>query len=175
MTDASAPVPPPGGARRAPDEDTGDIVVDFEDTAETASVVVPPPDGPDGPDGPDDGPSLGRIEIAPRVVGKIASRAALEVEAAGGVGGGGIGRVLAGRTGPGFDVPPKSTAEVDGGLAFVSLQISVRYPEPVLAVAAEVRERVRARLRELCGLDAVEVDIEVPTFVTHERPAPRVV
>lgn len=173
MTDASAPVPPSGGALRAPDEDTGDIVAGFDDTAETASVVAPVPR--DRPDGPDEGPSLGRIEIAPRVVGKIASRAALEVDAAGGVGGGGIGRVLAGRSGPGFDVPPKSTAEVDGELAFVSLQISVRYPEPVLAVAAEVRERVRARLSELCGLDAVEVDIEVPTFVTHERPAPRVV
>lgn len=124
---------------------------------------------------------FGRISVSSSVVAKLASRAALEVPDAGAAAPRVLGHTL---HGPGLDRLgvretsleglPKTTADVDGRLAFVGLTISVRYPAPVRRVAAEVRDRVRARLAELTGLDAVEVDVRVPALVTDLPAPPRV-
>jgi hypothetical protein len=77
----------------------------------------------------------GRIDIASRVIEKIAARAALEVDDAGGAGVRVLGRNVpgAGRLGipgAGLDELPAVTALVDGRLAFVDLELSFDGPLP---------------------------------------------
>ena len=124
---------------------------------------------------------LGRIDISPSVVAKLASRAAAEVDDVGAAAPRLLGRDVSGagldRLGVRTDeigALPGATAQVDGRLAFVALTMSVRYPVPVRQVAASVREHVASRVGELTGLEVLEVDITVPALVTqHPRP-PRV-
>ncbi len=118
----------------------------------------------------------GRIDIAPRVVEKIAARAALEVDDAGGAGARMLGRAVpgAGRLGirgAGLDQMPSVDADVDGSLAFVDIEISVRWPASAVRVANAVRERIAARLDELVGLETREVNIEIAELVGRPAPA----
>lgn len=122
---------------------------------------------------------LGRITVADGVVAKLASRAALEVDGVGAsaprvlgreLSGAGLGRL--GVRSSTLGALPASGAQVDGGLAFVDLTISVRYPAPVRQVAARVRERVRSRVEELTGLQVLEVDVKVPALV-RDLPRPQ--
>jgi uncharacterized alkaline shock family protein YloU len=117
----------------------------------------------------------GRIEVSSRVVEKIAARAALEVDDAGGSGARVLGRSLPGAgivglRAAGLDQLPAASAEVDGQLAFVDLELSVRWPAPALKVAESVRRRVIDRLETLVGLQVREVNIEITKLVG--RPAP---
>jgi uncharacterized alkaline shock family protein YloU len=120
----------------------------------------------------------GRIEVAARVVEKIAARAALEVDDAGGAGARMLGRSVpgAGRLGirgAGLDELPTVTAEVDGRLAFIDLELAVRWPAPVLKVTDAVRHQVIDRVEELVGLQVREVNIEIAKLVGR-RAASRV-
>jgi uncharacterized alkaline shock family protein YloU len=117
----------------------------------------------------------GRIEVSPRVVEKIAARAALEVDDAGGAGARVLGRSLPGAAivglrGAGLDQLPAASAEVDGRLAFIDLELSVRWPASALKVADSVRRQVIDRLESLVGLQVREVNIEITKLVG--RPAP---
>ena len=122
---------------------------------------------------------LGTIRVGDRVVTKIAARAAAEDPDAGAA----VARVM-GRSVPGaghlglrgtdLDALPKTTVEVDGSKAFVTLEISVRWPAPVPEVTARVRSHVRARVSELTGLDVDEVHIVVADLATDITPPPRV-
>lgn len=114
----------------------------------------------------------GGLSIADRVVEKIAARAVTEVEHAGGVPRRVLGQALGPVTGQGR---ARASAEVDGGIVTLSMSISVEYPASVRRVAAHVRARVTDRVRELCGLEVVEVDIDVPSFLTRRPRPPRVV
>ncbi len=121
---------------------------------------------------------LGRISVADGVVTKVAARAAAENPDAGAA----VARVL-GRAMPGM-VPgvrgtdlgalPKTTVQVDGATAFVTLEIAVRWPAPVAEVTGQVRSHVRDRIRQLAGLEAVEVHIIVADLATDVTPPPRV-
>lgn len=122
---------------------------------------------------------LGRISIADTVVTKIAARAAAENPDAGAA----VARVL-GRTVPGaghlgvrgtdLSALPKTSVEVDGAKAFVTLEIAVRWPASVPEVTGQVRRHVRDRVRELAGLDVDEVHIVVADLATDVIPPPRV-
>jgi uncharacterized alkaline shock family protein YloU len=122
---------------------------------------------------------LGRISIADGVVTKIAAQAAAENPDAGAA----VARVL-GRAMPGagrlgvrdtdLSALPKTTVEVDGSKAFVTLELAVRWPASVQAVTAQVRDHVRDRIRELAGLEADEVHIVVSDLATDITPPPRV-
>ena len=79
-----------------------------------------------------------------------------------------------GLRGTDLDALPKTTVEVDGSKAFVSLEISVRWPASVLEVTEQVRQHVRDRIRELTGLDVDEVHIVVADLATAITPLPRV-
>lgn len=114
---------------------------------------------------------LGRIDVHPRVVAALARQAASEVPETGGVSSALLGRIGVGSADP--DGTGRSSAEIDGHLAFVSLTLSVRYPEPVRRVAAAVREHVRERVGAMTGLTVVEVDIRVPAL-TSASPRRRV-
>ncbi len=111
----------------------------------------------------------GETTISPLVVEKIAARAASEVEGVGGVLRTGFSRLLPWTPSAG---PASADADIHHGTVSLDLTVNVLYPRPVGAVTAQVRDRVVARLAELCGLRATPVNIVVPELV---RPtgAPR--
>ena len=122
---------------------------------------------------------LGAITVADVVVTKIAARAAAENPDAGAA----VARIF-GRAVPGADnlgmrgtdlsALPKTSVEVDGSKAYVSLEIAVRWPASVAEVTGQVRQHVRDRIRELAGLDVDEVHIVVADLATDITPPPRV-
>ena len=113
------------------------------------------------------------------MVTKIAAQAAAENPDAGAA----VARVL-GRAVPGagnlgvrgtdLSALPKTSVEVDGSKAYVSLEIAVRWPASVAEVTGHVRQHVRDRIRELAGLDVDEVHIVVADLATDITPPPRV-
>jgi uncharacterized alkaline shock family protein YloU len=122
---------------------------------------------------------LGTISIADGAVTKIAARAAAENPDAGAAAARMLGRVVpgAGHLGVrGTDLQglPKTSVDVDGSKAFVTLELSVRWPASVPDVTAQVRRHVRDRVRELAGLDVAEVHIVVADLATDIAPPPRV-
>lgn len=122
---------------------------------------------------------LGTISIADGAVTKIAAWAAAENPDAGAA----VARVL-GRAVPGagslglrgtdLSALPKTSVEVDGPKAYVTLEIAVRWPVSVSEVAGLVRGHVQDRLRELAGLEVAEVHIVVADLATDIAPPPRV-
>ena len=122
---------------------------------------------------------LGTITIADQVVTKIAARAAVEHPDAGAAAARVLGRAIPvaghlGLRGTDLDALPKTSVEVDGSKAFVTMEISVRWPRPVLEVTEQVRRRVQDRITELTGLQVDEVHIVVSDLVTDITPPPRV-
>ena len=121
---------------------------------------------------------LGTITIANGVVSKIAARAAAENPDAGAAAVRVLGRAVpAGHLGlRGTDLAglPKASVDVDGSKAFLTLEISVRWPASVPAVTDQVRSYLRSRVTELTGLTVEEVHIVVADLVTDITPPPRV-
>lgn len=122
---------------------------------------------------------LGTIRIGDGVVTKIAACAAAENPDAGAAAARVLGRTLPGAghlglRGTDLDALPKTTVQVDGSKAFVTLEISVRWPAPIPDVTARVRRHVRGRVAELTGLEVDEVHIVVADLATHITPPPRV-
>lgn len=114
----------------------------------------------------------GHTIITPRVVEKIAGRAASEVDGVGGVQSSGLGRFTDLFSG-GDKRETQAHAEVDQASTAVDLVVSVRYPEPVGAVANRVRQHVIERLQELTGLRVGEVNVTIPELVVPSAPPPR--
>ena len=123
---------------------------------------------------------LGTISIGDGVVSKIAAQAAAENPDAGAAAARMLGRAVPGASQlPGvrsidLDAKPKTSVDVDGSKAYVTLELSVRWPAPVRQVTEQVRGHVRDRLRELAGLDVDEVHIIVKDLATDIVPPPRV-
>ena len=121
---------------------------------------------------------LGRISIADGVVTKIAARAAAENPDAGAATVRVLGRAVPGAV-PGvrstdLAALPKTSVQVDGAKAYVTLELAVRWPAPVAEVTGQVRRHVRDRVRELAGLEVDEVHIVVADLATDITPPPRV-
>lgn len=117
----------------------------------------------------------GAITIHDRVVEKLAARAATEVPDAGAAAPRVLGRSLAAASALGMrssDLAalPKTSARIDGAVAVVDLELSVRWPCSIRQVTEAVRERVKQRLQELTALDVAEVNIHVADLV---RELPR--
>ena len=121
---------------------------------------------------------LGTISIVDGVVTKIAARAAAENPDAGAATARVLGRAVPGAVpgvrGTDLDALPKTTVQVDGAKAYVTLEIAVRWPAPVAEVTGQVRRHVRDRVRELAGLEVDEVHIVVADLATDITPPPRV-
>jgi uncharacterized alkaline shock family protein YloU len=122
---------------------------------------------------------LGTVSIADGVVSKIAARAAAENPDAGAAAARMLGRAVPGAghlgvRGTDLQALPKTSVEVDGSKAFVTLEISVRWPASVPEITGQVRRHVRDRVRELTGLDVDEVHITVADLATDITPPPRV-
>ncbi|MEW1952772.1 Asp23/Gls24 family envelope stress response protein [Terrabacter sp. NPDC080008] len=133
----------------------------------TELVAAPPPQpataaaGRSGTSLPDPA-QRGRLDIAERVVERVAGIAACEV-----AGVRSVGSTLEGVVGRQY---PKVRAEVAGGHARLSLDIAVSWPVPLARTAAEVREHVGDRLAALLGLkvDAVDVTVATVSVATTE-------
>lgn len=108
----------------------------------------------------------GETTIAPNVVEKIATKAACEVDGVGGVVETGLGRLFPWVSG---DTGTQASADVDVDTVALDLTFSVRYPDPVAAVARNVRQHVIDRLRALTGLSVTEVNITVAELVVDRR------
>lgn len=105
----------------------------------------------------------GALEIADRVVQRIAAHTARGV--AGVVSSGsGLDQVLGHRY-------PKADATVAGDRARVDVEIAVAWPHPLGEVSAQVRDTVARRVQELVGLRVDAVDVRAATVV-HEKSAP---
>jgi len=122
---------------------------------------------------------LGSIIIRDGVVAKIAACAAVEIPDAGAAATRVMGRRVpgGGRLGlraTDLEALPKTTAEIDGRLAFLLVRLSVRWPASVPNTTAQVRQHVRERVEELTGLTVSEVRITVADLVTSVAPPPRV-
>jgi uncharacterized alkaline shock family protein YloU len=122
---------------------------------------------------------LGWITVADNVVTKIAAQAAAENPDAGAA----VARVLGyavpgaghlGMRGTDLDALPKTTVQVDGSKAYVSLEIAVRWTASVAEVTGQVRRHVRERVRELAGLEVDEVHIVVAGLATDIAAPARV-
>ena len=98
----------------------------------------------------------GRLDVADRVVERVASIAACEVSGVRSVGSG-----LEGVVGRQY---PKVGAQVAGGHARVQLDIAVDWPVPLASTAAQVRDHVRDRLTTLVGLAVDAVDVTIATI-----------
>lgn len=114
----------------------------------------------------------GHTIIMPNVVEKIAGRAAAEVDGVGGVQSSGLGRFADLFSGS-DKRETQAHAEVDRASTAVDLVVSVRYPEPVGAVANRVRQHVVKRLHELTGLQVGEVNVTIPELVVPSAPPAR--
>lgn len=108
----------------------------------------------------------GALDIADRVVAKIAGRAASEVPGVQVPNAGGLRDLV----GSGM---PKVQAEVDGVTAAVTIVVAIDYPLPVFDTAAEIRRLVTSRLSELAGLQLVEVRVEVDELTVSARSTGR--
>lgn len=117
------------------------------------------------PDAPVPGPldDRGRLVVADRVVEKIASQAATEIDRATGA----PRRVLGVALGS-ADERPQVSARVDWPVATVSVVMSVAWPAPVLEVTEQVRRHVEEQLATLAGVRTAGVDIRVTAL-----PGPR--
>lgn len=107
----------------------------------------------------------GDLEIAGRVVQKVATIAAGEVRG-----------VVS--TGSGFDQLlghryPNADATVAGARARIRVDIAVAWPYPLAPVCTQVRDHVSARVSELVGLTVDAVDVTVSTVVHAPQPEPR--
>jgi uncharacterized alkaline shock family protein YloU len=125
---------------------------------------------------------LGRIEVEARAVEKIASLAAIEIPNVAGASGRLLSRAMSsamssavttavtdavssatgiGRLRLSGTRLPKVSADVDGCLAFLEVELAVRWPAPVGQVTEAVRQHLFVQVREQLGLEVSEVNIQV--------------
>lgn len=123
---------------------------------------------------------LGTIRIADGVVTKLAAQAAAENPDAGAAAARMLGRAvpaanqLPGVRGTDLQGLPKTSVIVDGAKAYVTLELSIRWPASIPDVTGQVRRHVRDRVRELAGLEVDEVHITVADLAFDATPPPRV-
>ena len=119
---------------------------------------------------------LGRIEVSSKAVEKIAALAAVELPDAGGAVLRLLGRPVPGSghlgiRGSGLDRLPKVSAEIDGQIGFLDIELSVRWPAPIAQVTEAVRQHLSHRVGDLVGLDVREVNIHVVDLITETQSA----
>lgn len=106
---------------------------------------------------PSDAGLRGRLVVADRVVERVATIAAAEVE---GVvrSGSGLDRALGHQY-------PRAAATIAGDRAKVQVEIAIAWPYPLAEVSADVRRTVRSRLEGLVGLTVDAVDVTTAEIV----------
>lgn len=131
-----------------------------KDLAPPAPAWTPPPEGRHRADAAAD---RGNLDIADQVVEKIAAVALAEVDEIGGAARRVLGVPL------GSDDPdrrPRVNAAVTGSVVTLDVWCTVAYPAPVGRATDAARTHLIARIGELTGLDARQVDIAVTALTT---------
>lgn len=119
-------------------------------------------------DGDDEPSGRGRTSIENKVVEKTAAQSALEIDHVHGVSHRMTRVFAAGQV-------VHTQASIDGHLARLRVTIEVDYPTPVKQVTRQVRQHVRERVNQLCGLTVVDMDIRVVALRSRAGPVRRVV
>ncbi len=136
-----------------------------------AAVVGPATGEGDGTPGSGDPGERGDLTLADRVVERVAGYAATLVPGASAA----PRRVLGINVG---DARPDSEASVqarvDGRTATVEATIAVTWPHSVREVAGLLRERIRADVRYVTGVQVAHIDLEVVSLPTRTATARRV-
>jgi len=136
--------------------------------ADISPADIPPADIPPGDIPPAD---RGTLDIAERVVERIAARVAGEVDGVGAVPTSGMRRLLRRQ-----DDEPTAAVALGSDSVEIELAVSVDYPRNIRIVTDAVRGRVTDEVVRLTGMTVEAVNISVPRLVTEAaRPArPRV-
>ncbi|ROR92322.1 Asp23/Gls24 family envelope stress response protein [Nocardioides aurantiacus] len=108
----------------------------------------------------------GRTVIADRVVERIASAAAGEVESTVDSRGG-FGRLVRGRL-------PSAEAVVAGRTSRISVEVGAVWPASLSQLTARVRDHVGERVHTLTGVEVTAVDVTVADVVHSTAPSRRV-
>ncbi|MET4145852.1 Asp23/Gls24 family envelope stress response protein [Arthrobacter sp. UYCo732] len=108
--------------------------------------------------------SRGQTVLADKVIEKIASQVASDESVAGGSSGGflGIG------THADLSARPKASVELSGNIATLSVEVGMLYPVPLRQATEALRERIRAKVTELTGVEVRQIDIRV-SWLTTDR------
>ena len=111
----------------------------------------------------------GTLQVADRVIEKIAAHAATEVTHVTGSPRRGLGLAVGSDAGT-----PHVSASVHGDVATVHIDLAVTWPAPVTEVTRAVRRAVVERLTTLAGITTAQVDIEVSALPGARRDQGRV-
>ena len=115
------------------------------------------------PDPAEDGINArGQTVLEEKVIEKIAGQVARDESVAGGSSGGflGIG------THADLHARPKVSVELAGNIATLNVEVGMPYPIPLRQATEELRQRIRARVMELTGVEVRHVDIRVSWLTT---------
>ncbi len=107
----------------------------------------------------------GSLTIADKVVEKVASIAAREIEH--------VTDTRAGWTQM-YRSLPKASAKVAGGRARIGVEVAASWPSSLPAVTAQVRDHVNNQVTQLTGVTVVAVDVTIVDVVHLGTNARRV-
>lgn len=113
----------------------------------------------------------GTLTINERVVERVAAYAATQVEHTAAA----PRRVLGLNVGSARpEAEPSVTASVHGSTAVVRANVAVAWPQPIRAVADELRRQVRDEVERITGVRVDQVDVEVTSLQVPAPVVPRV-
>ncbi len=114
---------------------------------------------------------IGTTTVAPRVVEKLAARAAANVPGAHEVTIAGMPALLA----PLRRTTSTADADMDGATIDLVLHIEAEWPAPLESMARRAQEEVRSTVLDLVGLDVGTIEVRIEHFAgAQARPRPRV-
>lgn len=135
----------------------------------TAPLEVSPPvllpAGPASGAGPSAAGGPGQLRIDPRVVQKLAARAANEVD--------GVSRASAAPLGRALHHPVPDGTPADQLAIDLDLTVSVRYPLSLRVVVERLAAHVSRRVEQLTGRPVRHVAVKVQSLGGHEAAAGR--
>ncbi|MFH1487256.1 MAG: Asp23/Gls24 family envelope stress response protein [Chloroflexota bacterium] len=103
----------------------------------------------------------GETTIEDEVVASVAGIAAREVEGVASLGQSSIQRAIAERVGTVAERTRGVEVEAGKRQAIVDLTLTIRYGFSIPKVVGEVRQKVAARLLEICGLEAIQINVRI--------------
>ena len=128
----------------------------------TAPLAVPPPPVPSASAAVADGPAAegpGHLRIDPRVVQKLAARAANEVD--------GVSRASAAPIGRAIRHPVPAGTPVDQLAIDLHLAVTVQYPLSLRVVVERLASHVSRRVEQLTGRPVRHVSVKVQGLGGH--------
>lgn len=134
----------------------------MSESTSSKSKAVPQPVAADVTSQADAAAGTGRTVIADHVIAKVAGIAARDVPGVHALGGGAARALGAIRQAIGNqDLSQGVGVEVGERQVAADVSIVVEYPQPMKAVADEVRAAVRSAIEDLVGMEAAEINVTI--------------